>query len=156
MKMNRKKPLYRKRNWRVFFGHKKDDGDAKYSRHTKKGMRRSMKGKNWGRDYTPLLKFLLSKVGQPFDKVHSEAVSRLDKEEPIWYMVKKEKKGNGYFRYGESGLWSSLYVDEDGILQKIKPDLTIKDLNIHWDAVWHETLTFNGKVIKQNKSNEKG
>ena len=40
-----------------------------------------------GLDYTPLFKFLLKKVGSNWDDVYSEAVSRLDRPDPIFWLV---------------------------------------------------------------------
>lgn len=159
MKRNRVKPLYRKLNHRALWSWPKQDGDARHSRHTKKGMNTSMK-KNvkWGLDYNPLFHFLLSKVGQPFDKVHSEAVSRLDKEEPIWWMVCKtpeeyeSAKLRPYFNYGESSMFSKLYVDEEGILQKIDTELSGKDFKGVLEHYYMYTFTFNGKVLKRQKT----
>src|SRR5579859_6413249 len=122
--MNRKKdPLYRKVNTRARNVHHHSGSDAKYDRHTKKGMSTSMKKDvKRGLDYTPLFRFLLSKVGQSFDQVFSEAVSRLDREEPIFWMVKVgndlSDRGNGQpYMITENAYWSKLTVDEKGILQ---------------------------------------
>src|ERR1039458_7285436 len=82
------KPLYRKVNTRARGVHHNSGGDAKYDRHTKDGMNKSMsKDVQRGLDYTPLYRFLLSKVGQNWNEIHSEAVSRLDNEEPIYHLV---------------------------------------------------------------------
>ena len=83
-----KKPLYRKVNTRAYGVHHWKGGDAKHDRNTKTGTQRSMKkGVQRGRDYTPLFKFLLSKIGKDWDKVYSEACARLDTPEPISWMV---------------------------------------------------------------------
>ena len=56
-------------------------------------------GRQNGLDYTPLFRFLLSKVGQDWDAVHSEAVARLDRQEPIYWMVAlKEADKRSIFR----------------------------------------------------------
>ena len=88
------KPLYRKEKKVGLSTHYyvTKGGDFRHERHSKKfkafeGNKSPMKKKQLGYDYTPLYKFLLSKVGQPFDIVFSEAKKRLDKTEPIYYMV---------------------------------------------------------------------
>lgn len=70
----------------------------------------SMHGyKERGLDYTPLFKFLLSKVGDYWDDVFSEVNSRLDKTEPIYWIVALNEK-EGYGRVGELSYFSGLYV----------------------------------------------
>lgn len=90
---NQKEPLYRKVNNKARMTRHGDGGEYRYGRHTKKQkisieeetMRSSMHSKfRHGLDYTPLYRFLLSKVGHNWTQVHSEALSRLDKEEPIF------------------------------------------------------------------------
>ena len=144
------KPLYRKVNSRTIKNNHHTGSDARHDRNTKRGLSRSMK-KNVqrGLDYTPLYMFLLSKVGEDFDKVHSEAIKRLDKEEPIFHMVSKDKEGVGYFRGGENSLFSSLYIDDNNTLQKINPNLSNEDLEPSCTCCTH---SFNGKSLikKQN------
>lgn len=54
-----------------------------------------------GRDYTPLFRFLLSKVGGDWDAIHAEAVSRLDTPEPIfWLVALNEADRKPYVRIG--------------------------------------------------------
>ena len=141
------KPLYRKeadkRNNHHFKG-----GDAKYDRNTKKGVSKSMK-KNVqrGLDYTPLYKFLLSKVGEDWDLVHSEALSRLDKEEPIYHIVaRNDIEMIDYTICGESSYYSKLFVDADNKLQKVNPELKNEDLYPH---CWCCTYTFNGTKLQK-------
>lgn len=154
--MNKQKePLYRKVNTKALHVHHNTGGDAKYSRHTKKGMSTKMKqGVHRGLDYTPLYRFLLSKVGQPFDAVYSEAIHRLDKPDPIYHIVlDKDNLGDlqvrygmnrGYVRCGDSTYYSQLHVDDQGILQKIKPELKNEDITPDCNCCTH---TFNGKVL---------
>jgi len=106
-------------------------------------MRRSMHGKaHRGRDYTPLFKFLLSKVGQPWNQVHSEAVSRLDREEPIfWLVALQESERRDYVRVSESSYYSGLYVDSQGLLQRVNPSLDSSSLEPMCKCCTH---TFNG------------
>lgn len=99
-------------------------------------------------DYTPLYKFLLSKVGQDWDKIHSEAISRLDKEEPIYHLValfnKSEEKD--YVRCGESSYYSGLFVDENNFLQKVNPNLKNEDMYPSCNCCTH---TFNGMPFQK-------
>ena len=120
------------------------------------GSKMGMKGSNRGLDYTPLFHFLISKVGKPWAEVHSEAVSRLDgkdvnsrRVDPIRCMVAEhEHEKCDSFRYGESSQWSGLFVDDDGILQKVNPALTINDFEATCTCCTH---TFNGiKITRQN------
>lgn len=146
-----KAPLYRKENKRAVHYRGDIGGEYRYSRNTKKqkegefthqGMKQ---GKQRGLDYTPLFKFLLSKVGKNWDEIHSEAVSRLDKEDPIFIMVAiKDEDKKGSFRYGESTYYSGLFVDENHILQKVKPELSINDFYPKCTCCTH---TFNGIVV---------
>ena len=58
-------------------------------------------GQRHGYDYTPLFKFLLSRAGKNWDDVYSEAISRLDQEEPIWWMVAPDlSEGQAVFSIG--------------------------------------------------------
>ena len=148
--MNKEKePLYRKENTKTR-GVCHSAGSAKYDKGTKNGVSRSMKrGINRGLDYTPLYKFLLSKVGENWSGVYSEAVSRLDSPEPINRMV-VNLNNLGDRGYGKSGrvcvgnnsFYSSLYVDENNILQKVNSDLKNEDLYPSCGCCTH---TFNGK-----------
>jgi len=106
MKSDRKKPLYPKVNTRARGVHHNFGGDYRNSRNKDApiGMRQGIQR---GLDYTPLFRFLLSKVGSNWDKVHSEAVSRLDKQEPIYWIVAKDKESSDdYVRVGESSYFS--------------------------------------------------
>ncbi|EAZ8979994.1 hypothetical protein CGN00_24335, partial [Salmonella enterica] len=52
-----------------------------------------MSGKtNRGLDYTPLFMFLLSKTGEKWDQVYSEAIRRLDKPDPVFWLVALHEK----------------------------------------------------------------
>jgi hypothetical protein len=82
-----------------------------------------------GRDYTPLFRFLLSRVGHPWAEVHSEAVDRLDDPEPIFWMVAlTEADREPYFRCGESTYFSGLYVDPNGDLALVDPNLDAEQM----------------------------
>ena len=98
-----------------------------------------------GLDYTPLAKFLLSKVGCNWDEVFSEAVSRLDKQEPIfWLVALHDNKKKDIVRVGESAYFSGLFVDEEGILQLVNPALKAVDMKPSCTCCTH---TFNGKIF---------
>ena len=149
--MKEKKPLYRKVNTRARNHHHYVGPDAKDTRNTKAGLTKKMRSDvQRGYDYTPLFKFLLSKVGQKWDNVFSEAISRLDKQDPIFWMVKVNENlsdlryGMYYFQCGESSKYSILYVDEDGLLQKLDPNLKNEDFTPSCPCCTH---TFNGKVL---------
>ncbi|MDP0941227.1 hypothetical protein Q6253_28740, partial [Klebsiella quasipneumoniae] len=75
-------------------------------------------------DYTPLFRFLLSRVGQDWDEVYSEAVARLDRKDPIFWMVAlREMDEQDYIRAGEASYFSGLKVDEAGVLRVVNPGL---------------------------------
>jgi len=128
-------------------------GDFRHERNTKslnsfEGTHMSMhSGKERGMDYTPLFKFLLSKVGQKWDDVYSEAIPRLDKKKPIFWMVdmQPDKNDIGLVSMGESTYYSKLTVDEDGILVKINPELTADKMYTACNCCTH---TFNGISYK--------
>ena len=144
------KPLYRKVNTKARGVRHDFGGDFKNARN-KKGdtlevTKGSMHGKvERGLDYTPLFRFLLSKVGLNWDTVFSEAKARLDKTEPIfWIVAINEADKKEYVRTGESSYFSGMFVDEDGILQLSNPVLTAKEMVPFCSCCTH---TFNGKVF---------
>jgi hypothetical protein len=152
--MNRKKePLYRKEN-KVSLSTKyyvRTGGEYRHQRHTKAALadertHQSMNSGKYGYDYTPLFRFLLSKVGQDWDEVFSEAKSRLDKTEPVFWMVAlHEHERREVVRLGESSYFSGLYVDDEGLLQKVNPELETFDPGFIYPG---ETISFNGKAIQ--------
>ena len=153
----KKEPLYRKENTRALnYRHNVPGGEFRYERHTKKmqnfeGHKKSMKKKDRGLDYTPLFKFLLSKVGENWDKVYSEAVSRLDKQEPIFWMVAiHEDNKKNVVRIGENSQYSGLYVDNENLLQLVDPDITINDIYPSCSCC---TYSFNGVPLTNKPKN---
>ena len=142
------KPLYRKVNTKARGVFHQFGSDAKYDRNTKKGLKRSMKKDvQRGLDYTPLYRFLLSKVGSDWDAVYSEACSRLDSPKEIFYMVaQNDSEKSDYFLTGESSYFSKLYVDENNKLQKVNPNFSNEDLT---PSCWCCTHTFNGVVLNK-------
>jgi hypothetical protein len=151
-----KEPLYRKVNTRARGVHHRSGGDFRHERNTKRetqieaeGVSRgSMHGtKKRGLDYTPLFRFLLSKVSEDWAAVHSEAVQRLDKDDPIYWMVARtEKEKKPYVWTGENAAFSGLYVDENGKLAKVAPDLKNEDLTPSCPCCTH---TFNGVPLSR-------
>ncbi|NMM48908.1 hypothetical protein [Marinigracilibium pacificum] len=145
-----KKPLYRKVNTRARGVHHDFGGDFKNSRHKKAETSEQTKGsmhgkKERGLDYTPLFRFLLSKVGKDWDEIFSEVKSRLNKTEPIfWLVALDENDKKDYVRVGNSTYFSGMYVDITNKLQLSNPELKAKDLEPFCDCCTH---TLNGKVF---------
>jgi len=149
--MNKEKSkLYRKVNTKTFNVRHNFGSDFSKTRNKKRETLEQTKGKMFGKkerglDYTPLFKFLLSKVGSNWDEVFSEAKSRLDKSEPIFWMVAlHENDKEDFVRMGESSYYSGLYVDENGVLQISNPNLKAIDMKPFCDCCTH---TFNGKIF---------
>ena len=152
----RARPLFRKVNTTAHGVHHRTGGDSGDDRNTKvqksfDGNRQSMHGRQLrGLDYTPLFRFLLSKVGSEWDAVFSEAVARLDRPEPIfWLVARSELERKDYVRVGESTYFSGLYVDESGRLQRVNPDFSVDDLRPSCRCCTH---TFNGVPFTRSAS----
>ena len=158
MKKDKKEPLFRKENKSSLKTHYyvKKGGDLRHERHTKKmknfeGNHQSMKSGKFDYDYTPLFRFLQSKVGKKWDDVYSEAVSRLNDTKPIFWLVKLHKsnsivelgKEDPITRIGENSYWHTLTVNEDGILVYIDKTSTITP------SCSCCTTALDGKVVKQ-------
>ncbi|MGX9144292.1 hypothetical protein [Mesorhizobium sp. 128a] len=140
-----REPLYRRENTRTH-GVRHGGSDYKFSRHVKRESttsRGSMHGKKQqGLDYTPLFRFLLSKVGQDWSEVHSQAVARLDRQDPIFWMVAlNDGDKKPFVRIGDNSYYSGLYVDEDNRLALVDPDLRLEDMKPSCSCCTH---TFNG------------
>jgi hypothetical protein len=149
-----KKPLYRKVNTRTW-GVRRNESVAHYrdQRNTKTESRREAPrgsmhpGKRYGLDYTPLFRFLLSRVGGHWDRIFSEAVSRLDRPDPLfWMVVIREDERKDIVRLGESSYFSGLYVDEKNHLQIVNPDLKAENMTPGCQCCTH---TFNGVPFGQ-------
>ena len=127
-----KKPLYRKVNTRARGIHHRVGRDYRHKRNTKGAETQggSMHGKQRrGLDYTPLFRFLLSKVGSLWDDVFSEAVARLDRPEPIfWLVALHDNERRAVVLVGEATYFSGLYVDDDAVLRVVDPDLGPEDM----------------------------
>lgn len=147
---NFKEPLYRKVNTKARGVAHNKGGDFKYARNKKRETLEQVKGtmysgKERGLDYTPLFKFLLSKVGSNWDEVFSEAKSRLDKTDPIFLLVAlQETEKEDCIRVGTSSYFSGMYIDDNNILQVSNPLLTAADLTPPCQCCTH---TFNGKIF---------
>ena len=99
-------------------------------------------GKRRGLDYTPLFRFLLSKVGSDWSAVHSEAVARLDRTEPIfWLVALRPEDEQECVRIGEASYFSGLKVDGNGVLQIVNPEFGPGSLAPRCKCCTH---TFNG------------
>ncbi len=153
-----KEPLFRKVNTKAHGVHHGFGGEYRHERNTKvekhsETVHRSMHGKkNRGLDYTPLFKFLLSKVGENWNSIYSEAVSRLDRSEPIfWLVALHEHERKEYVRVGESSFFSGLYVDKKGLLQLVNPDLGPKQMTPLCHCC---TYTLNGKPFSKRPTIE--
>jgi hypothetical protein len=142
--MDRKKPLYRSVNTRTHGVRHGSGGEYRWSRRredrTHDG---AMRGKqHHGRDYTPLFKFLLSRVGEEWDAVFAEAVARLDRDEPVfWIVARSEAEKTPFVRIGENAYYSGLFVDAGGRLQMVNPDLRVEHMEPGCACCTH---TFNG------------
>ena len=146
--MNRsKKPLFRKVNTKARGVRHHFGGDFKYSRNAKRASPEREKGSMHGKqergyDYTPLFRFLLSKVGEEWDAILREAASRLNTTDPIfWVVALKPDDKVAYVRTGESTYFSGMYVDEEGNLRLTNPDLQAKDMTPLCSCCTH---TLNG------------
>ena len=145
----RKEPLYRKVNTRTHHVRREAGGEFRHERRT---------GNDWettrgsmhpdtkhGHDYTPLHRFLLSRVGKRWVDVHSEAISRIDDESQIWWMVAAPgAERRDCVRTGENSYFSGLYVDEAGVLRVVDPALTAENFLPTCTCCTH---TFNGERV---------
>ena len=141
-----KDPLYRKVNTQTHGVHHSTGGDHRPERQAaarSEDARGSMHGKRRrGLDYTPLFRFLVSRVGSEWDGVYSEAVARLDRPDPIfWIVARSEDERREVVRAGESTYYSGLFIDENGILRLVNPDLRAADLTPSCSCCTH---TSNG------------
>ena len=148
-----KKPLFRKVNTRTHGVRHGSGAKAKWERNTKASSRNEAtlgpmhSTHRHGLDYTPLFRFLLSKVGENWDALHSEAVSRLDSEDPIyWIVARTEEEGQPYVRVGESSYYSGLFVDAQRRLSLVDPSLDEHSLKPFCPCCTH---TFNGRRFTQ-------
>lgn len=156
----RKEPLYRKVNTTAHGVHHRAGGDfsdvrASAARKAPDATRESMHGKvRRGLDYTPLYRFLVSRVGSPWREVQAEAVSRLDRPDPIFELVARDADAERpYVRTGESSYFSGLRVDDAGVLQFVDPAVGPDTLAPSCRCCTH---TFNGVRFTQSYGVEPG
>ncbi|MEQ2024894.1 hypothetical protein ABLB84_03730 [Xenorhabdus szentirmaii] len=150
--INRKKKLHRRVNTTAPFVFHHYGGEYRWARAKQKRIKEdmpyflSMKGKQRrGLDYTPLFMFLLSKVGEQWDRVYREAIQRLDRTDPVFWMVAlHENDQQDYIRCGESSYYNGLFVDKLGFLRKVNPHLSAKAIPVLCPCCTH---TFNGIQI---------
>ncbi|TPI32083.1 hypothetical protein FJW08_09960 [Mesorhizobium sp. B3-2-1] len=146
--MQDKEPLYRRINSRTR-GVRHGGGEYKFSRNAKREdptTRGSMHGKkHQGLDYTPLFRFLLSKVGKDWTDIHSQAVARLDRPDPIfWIVALNDADKKSFVRVGENSYYSGLHVDQNNCLARVDPDLKMEDMKPNCSCCTH---TFNGQAF---------
>ena len=148
-----KAPLYRKVNTIARGVHHNFGGEFRHERHAKgngdeERTRVSMGGKvRRGLDYTPLFRFLLSKVGQDWTEIRREAETRLDRSDPIyWLVAKQEHDRREFVCVGESTYFSGLFIDENNRLQVVNPSLDASSLSPQCRCCTH---TFNGLRFTQ-------
>ncbi|MGD9667643.1 MAG: hypothetical protein AB7U75_01135 [Hyphomicrobiaceae bacterium] len=161
----RKEPLYRKVNTRARGVRHHTGGDYRHQRNTKREKQSAAdevargtmhRKERRGLDYTPLFRFLLSKVGEDWATVHAEAVARLDREDPIfWLVARTPDEQRPFVCVGGSSFFSGLHVDDEGKLALVAPDLRNEDLTPWCSCCTH---TFNGvplvRKYKQPDYNE--
>ena len=163
-----KKPLYRKIN------KKTHNGWASYTFRKERYRFERGKKQNYlpehspikrsssfttGYDYSPLYHFLLTHVGQVWGPVFQECQYRLDKLSPMTYMVVNVNEHGivvdnhpdgvlpDFFRC-EDSYWSTLWVDEKGILQFVNKDFNLEDIVDTLKYPTKEfTITWNGRPI---------
>lgn len=147
--MDKKKLLYRTENTRTHGVRHKSGGDFAWERNTKQQQENqsslgSMHGNHRrGLDYTPLFRFLISRVGEDWASTYSDAVARIDRSEPIfWIVARSELERQSVVRIGENTYYSGLYVDSNNVLAAVDPTITEDDLNPTCACCTH---TFNGK-----------
>lgn len=143
-----KEPLYRKVNTRTRGVFHNTGPDYRNTRNTKseklnEASRGKMRqGAQRGLDYTPLFRFLLSRVGQPFDAVYSEAKARLDRDEPIfWLVARNASEEKRFVCVSENAHYNGLKIDSAGLLQCVDPSVENHEL---WPSCPCCTHTFNG------------
>jgi hypothetical protein len=140
-----KEPLFRKVNTRARRHAHRTGGDYRHSRNARGAEPGMARGVRRGLDYTPLHRFLLSRVGQPWAPTLQEARARIPEEAPIyWTVARSPEERREYVRTGESSYFSGLFVDDAGVLQMVAPHLGPADIE---PACACCTWTLNGKPL---------
>lgn len=145
---NRVDKLYRRVNTTTRHHSNNPGADYRWERNRKKRadeelpQRESMHSKQQrGLDYSPLFHFLLSKIGQKWDEVYSEAKSRLDRDEPIfWLVARHEHKQRDYVCCGDFSFYPGLFVDELGFLRQVNPHITADDIPVTCRCCTHRFI----------------
>lgn len=150
MRGGQKEALYRRVNTRTHGVHH-GGGEARWARNTKATKANAaMQGKmhsghRHGLDYTPLYRFLLSRLGQDWDAVASEALPRIADKDALYHMVfRRGDEERDFVRLGENSYWSGLRVNASNQLEKVAPDLTAEAIEPGCTCCTH---TFNGVTI---------
>jgi hypothetical protein len=143
-----KNPLFRKVNTTAHGVHHRFGGEFRDERKSRtarafEGTRTSMRGTvKRGLDYTPLFRFLLSKVGEEWNGVFSEAAQRIDRKEPIfWLVALRADDEQDFVRVGEASYFSGLRGDAEGYLGIVNESLGPSSLAPQCGCCTH---TFNG------------
>lgn len=140
----RKEPLYRRVNTKARGVHHHTGGEYRWSRGKDDRIAQGAmsQGVQRGLDYTPLFRFLLSRVGRDWDEVYGEAVARLDKPDPIFWMVARtDEEKRPFVRISDNTYYSGLFVDTDNRLAKVDPGLSVEAMKPFCPCCTH---TFNG------------
>jgi hypothetical protein len=153
-----KQPLYRKVNTTARGVHHRFGGDfrdvrQKVSADETGGDAPGMhKGIRRGLDYTPLFRFLLSRVGRKWNEIYGEVIGRVDRKEPIFWLVALHKNAaQAYVRTGEASYFSGLWVDSNGVLQLVDASVGPGTLAPQCPCCTH---TFNGVPFTQRYQQE--
>lgn len=149
---NKSRKLYRSVNTTTRHHSNNPGGEYRWKRNRKKAedellpVRESMRGRQYrGRDYTPLFHFLLSKIGQPWDATFSEVCNRLNTTAPVfWLVALHEHQQQDLVRIGDASYFPGLFVDGDGVLQQVNPDITERDVTVTCRCCTH---TFVGVPV---------
>jgi len=146
--MRGKKPLFRKVNTRTHHVRHGDGGEYRWSRNTRQEKKNEpSRGSTHSDhrhclDYTPLFKFLLSRVGDDWAEIYGEAVARFDRSDPIFWLVAScDAEKQPFVRMGRNSYISGLYVDENDHLSLVDPDLRVEHMEPSCSCCTH---TFNG------------
>lgn len=155
MRGGQKEPLYRRVNTRTHGVHHGGGGEARWARNTKatkanESVRGSMHpGHRHGLDYTPLYRFLLSRLGRDWDAVVSEALPRIADRDALYHMVaRRADDERDFVRLGENSYWSGLRVNAANLLERVAPELTTEAIEPGCTCCTH---TFNGVAIVFSK-----
>lgn len=158
----KEKPLYRKVNTTCHGGklHHGSSSNDEYRRGSKDSIEKKSKMKSGnqyhGLDFSPLYAYLRKHVGEKWSDIYSKIKPRLPEHsrfDPLestvltfqeYTMQKENGRVSEIFGHGESSTHSTLYIDENDILQFVNPNLTAEEIGVSCRCCTH---TFNGKLI---------